>query len=60
MHDNAALAKFRRDPEIPNDIIIECLREHEVAATVKGNDNHIHIRVWLIHHVGLQFPVSPY
>ncbi|GFY91365.1 hypothetical protein Acr_07g0015610 [Actinidia rufa] len=58
MHDDAALARFRRDQGILNNVNIERPREHEVATMIEGNDDCILVQIWLIHQAGLLFPVS--
>ena len=59
VHDNAAMEKFRRDHNIPNDVAIERSGPREEANTIEGNENHILVRIWLIHQAGLIFPISP-
>ncbi|GFZ16757.1 hypothetical protein Acr_26g0000270 [Actinidia rufa] len=59
VHNDAALARFRRDHEILNDMLIEQPCPNEVATTVRGHDDHNPVRTWLIHQVGLRFLISP-
>ncbi|GFZ09640.1 hypothetical protein Acr_21g0002390 [Actinidia rufa] len=49
VHDDVALARFRRDHEIPNDVLVERPGPNEVASTVRGHGDHILVRTWLIH-----------
>ena len=59
VHDDAALARFRRDHEILHDMLIEQTCPNEVAAMVRGHGDRIPVRTWLIHQIGLRFLVSP-
>ncbi|GFS41314.1 hypothetical protein Acr_00g0073700 [Actinidia rufa] len=59
VHDNAALAKFKRNHEIPNDVLINRPGQHKVATTIRGMNDGIPIHTWLIHQARLRFPVSP-
>ncbi|GFY94106.1 hypothetical protein Acr_09g0005520 [Actinidia rufa] len=49
VHDDAALVIFRRDHEIPPNVLIERPRSNEVAVVVEGARNRITIHTWLIH-----------
>ena len=58
MHDDATLARFMRNHEIQNDVVIERHGLRDIATTARGNSNHIPIRIWIIHQAGLWFPIS--
>ena len=58
VHDGKALAKFRRDHNILDDVAIERLGPREGVNTVKGDGNRISVRIWLIHQAVLRFPIS--
>ena len=53
-----AFAQFRRDHEIPNNVLIEWSGPCEIATKAQGNDKHISVRIWLIYQAELRFPVS--
>ena len=59
MHDDTVLARFRRDPEIPNDVLIKRHCPSKVAVMVRGHDDRIPLRTWLIHQASLWVLVSP-
>ena len=59
MHYDIALNKFRTDHSIPDDIQIERSGPNEDANLVKGNENRISVQIWMIHHAGLWFSISP-
>ena len=59
VHDDATLNKFRTDHGIPVDIQIEHFRPNEKGNLVEGNEDHILVRMWLIHQDGLRFPIRP-
>ena len=43
VHNDGTLAHFRRDHEIPNDVIIKRPRPNEVAIIVQGLDDYISV-----------------
>ena len=57
MHDEVTTEKFRRDHDIPNDVLIKRSGPKEESNTVEGNRNRIPVRTWLIHQAGLRFPI---
>ena len=59
VHEDAALARFRRDHEIPNDVLVEQPCLNELASTVRGHDDRIPVHTWLMNQVGPRFSVSP-
>ncbi|GFS37635.1 hypothetical protein Acr_00g0053170 [Actinidia rufa] len=59
VHDDEALDKFRRDHGIPNEVLIERPRPRKDANSVEGEGNRIPVCTWLIHQIGLRFPLSP-
>ncbi|GFY94694.1 hypothetical protein Acr_10g0000790 [Actinidia rufa] len=58
VHDDEALARFRVDHKIPDDVVIERLGPNDDADWVEGECNRIPIRTWFIHQAGLRFPLS--
>ena len=58
VHDDPVLNWFRTDHGIPHDVQIERSEAIEDANLVKGRGNRIPIRIWLIHQLGLRFPIS--
>ena len=48
VHDNAALERFRRDQEIPNDVLLKRPSPHEIVVMARENGDHILVRIWLI------------
>ncbi|GFZ09225.1 sorting nexin 1 [Actinidia rufa] len=59
VHDDATLNKFRTDHGIPEDVQIEHSGTNKNANLAEGNGDRIPVRIWLIHQVGLRFPISP-
>ena len=59
VHANATLNKFRINLDIPEDVHIECFAPNEDANLVEGNGDRIPVHTWMIHQVGLRFPISP-
>ena len=59
VHDDEALNKFRTDHRIPDDVQIEHSKLNEIVNFVEGNRDRIPVCIYMIHHVGLQFPISP-
>ena len=49
VHIDVALAQFRRDRNIQDDIFIEKSGPNKVVAIVQGEGNCILVRMWLIH-----------
>ena len=58
VHNEDALNKFRVDHDIPDNIRIERSDPYEDANLVEGNKDHIPVWIWMIHQVGLWFPIS--
>ena len=59
IHDDAALAQFCVDHNIPNNVLIERLGPNRDANLVEGDGNHILVRTWLIHQDRLKILLSP-
>ncbi|GFZ15656.1 homeodomain-like superfamily protein [Actinidia rufa] len=59
VHDDDALKKLRTNHCIPKDVQIEYPRSKEDANLVEDHGDHIPGCIWLIHQVGLRFPISP-
>ena len=59
VHDNATLAQFHANHNIPDNVLIKRPGPNEDVELVEGESNHIPIQTWLIHQVGLKFPFSP-
>ena len=49
VHDDAALAQFRSEHDILDNVPIERPRANEVAVVVQGNGDRIPVCTWLIH-----------
>ncbi|GFY97773.1 hypothetical protein Acr_12g0003140 [Actinidia rufa] len=58
VHDGEALAQFRTEHRIPNDVVIEWPGPNDDADWVEGEGNRIPIRTWFIYQAGLRFPLS--
>ena len=58
VHDDATLAQFRADHNIPDDVLIERACLNEDANLVEGEGNRIPVRTWMIHQASLKFPLS--
>ncbi|GFZ14081.1 hypothetical protein Acr_24g0002710 [Actinidia rufa] len=59
VHDDAALARFRRHHEIPDDVLIKRPSPREIAVTTRENSDRITFHIRLIRQAGLRFVVSP-
>ncbi|GFZ06619.1 hypothetical protein Acr_18g0007890 [Actinidia rufa] len=59
VHDDAALALFRKDHEISNAILVERPDSNKVALMVRRHKDRIPICTWLIHQDKFRFLVSP-
>ena len=59
VHDNVALAQFYKDCNILDDILTQRPDPNEDVNLVEREVNHIPVCTWLIHQVGLKFPLSP-
>ena len=58
IHNDSTLEKFRGDYGIPNDVQIEHLCPNEDANLVKGNEDRILVRIWLIYQARFRFSIS--
>ncbi|GFY86368.1 hypothetical protein Acr_05g0000070 [Actinidia rufa] len=58
VRNNEALAQFRVDYRIPDDVIIERPGPNNDADWVEGEGNRMPIRTWFIYQAGLRFPLS--
>ncbi|GFZ12773.1 pyruvate dehydrogenase complex E1 alpha subunit [Actinidia rufa] len=58
VRDSEALAQFRVDHRIPNDVVIERPGPNDDADWVEGEGNRMPIRTWFIYQAGLRFPLS--
>ncbi|GFY87801.1 hypothetical protein Acr_05g0014400 [Actinidia rufa] len=56
--DSGALAQFRVDHRIPDDVGIERPGPNDDADWVEGEGNRMPIRIWFIYQAGLRFPFS--
>ncbi|GFZ00578.1 hypothetical protein Acr_14g0002130 [Actinidia rufa] len=55
VHDDEALARFRANHRIPDDVLIERPSPNNATDWVKGEGNRIPVRTWFIHQDGLRF-----
>ncbi|GFS40462.1 hypothetical protein Acr_00g0068690 [Actinidia rufa] len=58
VRDSEALAQFRVDHRIPDDVVIERPGPNDDADWVEGEGNRMPIRTWFIYQAGLRFPLS--
>ncbi|GFS29075.1 hypothetical protein Acr_00g0005230 [Actinidia rufa] len=58
LRDSEALAQFRVDHRIPDDVVIERPSPNDDADWVEGEGNRMPIRPWFIYQAGLRFPLS--
>ncbi|GFS35057.1 hypothetical protein Acr_00g0037560 [Actinidia rufa] len=58
VRDSEALAQFRADHRIPDDVVIECPGPNDDADLVEGEGNRMPIRTWFIYQAGLRFPLN--
>ncbi|GFY85505.1 hypothetical protein Acr_04g0002430 [Actinidia rufa] len=58
VRDSEALAQFRVDHRIPDDVVIERPGPNDDADLVEGEGNQMPIRTWFIYQAGLRFPLS--
>ncbi|GFS37066.1 hypothetical protein Acr_00g0049540 [Actinidia rufa] len=58
VRNSEALAQFRVDHRIPDDIVIERPGPNDDADWVEGEGNRMPIRTWFIYQAGLRFPLS--
>ncbi|GFZ01113.1 hypothetical protein Acr_14g0007480 [Actinidia rufa] len=58
VRDSEALAQFRVDHRIPDDVVIERPGPNDDADWVEGVGNRMPIRTWFIYQAGLRFPLS--
>ncbi|GFZ14403.1 hypothetical protein Acr_24g0005930 [Actinidia rufa] len=58
VHDGEALAQFRADHRIPDDVVIERSGPNDDADWVEGEGNRIPIRTWFIYQAELRFSLS--
>ncbi|GFZ19654.1 hypothetical protein Acr_28g0003590 [Actinidia rufa] len=58
VRDSEALAQFRVDHRIPDDVIIERPGPNDDADWVEGEGNRMSIRTWFIYQAGHRFPLS--
>ena len=58
VRDSEALAQFRIDHRIPEDVVIERPGPNDDADWVEGEGNRMPIRTWFIYQAGLRFPLS--
>ncbi|GFZ11576.1 hypothetical protein Acr_22g0009740 [Actinidia rufa] len=54
VHDDEALARFRANHRIPDDVLIERPSPNNAADWVEGEGNRIPVWTWFIHQVGLR------
>ncbi|GFS38480.1 hypothetical protein Acr_00g0057740 [Actinidia rufa] len=58
VRDSEALAQFRVDHRIPDDVVIKRPGPNDDADWVEGEGNRMPIRTWFIYQAGLRFPLS--
>ena len=58
VHDSEALARFRADYRIPDNVHIKKLGLNDDADWVEVEGDRIPVRTWLIYQAGLRFPLS--
>jgi len=58
VRDSEAIAQFRLDYRIPDNVVIERPGPNDDADWVEGEGNRMPIRTWFIYQAGLRFPVS--
>ncbi|GFS41428.1 hypothetical protein Acr_00g0074240 [Actinidia rufa] len=58
VRDSEALAQFRVNHRIPDDVVIERPGPNDDADWVEGEGNRMPIRPWFIYQTGLRFPLS--
>ncbi|GFZ17278.1 hypothetical protein Acr_26g0005480 [Actinidia rufa] len=58
VRDSEALAQFRVDHRIPDDVVIEHPGPNDDADWVEGEGNRMPVRTWFIYQAGLRFPLS--
>ncbi|GFZ01187.1 hypothetical protein Acr_14g0008220 [Actinidia rufa] len=58
VRDSEALAQFRVDHRIPDDVVIERPGPNDDADWVEGEGDRMPIRTWFIYQAGLRFPLS--
>ncbi|GFS29533.1 hypothetical protein Acr_00g0007130 [Actinidia rufa] len=58
VRDSEALARFRIDHKIPDDVVIERTGPNDDTDWVEGEGNRVPIRTWFIYQAGLRFSLS--